>query len=60
MVPVLCRMGWTIVVAALVLPAIGLFPHPTAREAQAMMYIAVAIAIVAVGAVGSPRRAHRS
>ena len=57
MLRTLCRMGLTAVVAALTVLAIGLFPHPGARQATAMMYIAVAVAIVAVGALWRPRRA---
>ncbi len=57
MIRILCRMGLTIVVGALTLLAIGLFPHPAARQATAMMYIAVAVAIVAVGVVWRPRKA---
>jgi hypothetical protein len=51
---VLCvirRFVMSILVAASVVLAIGLFPHPTTREAQAMMYISSAIAIVSLGLV---------
>ncbi len=58
MVRTLCRIGMTVVVAALTLLAIGLFPHPPARQATAMMYIAVAVAIVAVGALWRPGKAR--
>ena len=57
MIRMLCRMLMTILAATPVVLAIGLFPHPGAREAQAMMYIACAVAIVAVGAVWRPRKA---
>ena len=45
------RIGMTVVLVVAVLGAIGLFPHPSARHAEAMMYIAAAIAIVALGSV---------
>ena len=51
------RLGTTVVLAVAVLGAIGLFPHPSARQAEAMMYIAAAIAIVAWGAVWRQKRA---
>ena len=50
------RIGTTVVLGVAVLGAIGLFPHPSARHAEAMMYIASAIAIVAVGALWRRRR----
>ena len=37
--------------------AIGVVPHPGERAAQAMMYIALAIAIVTLGAFWRPHRA---
>ncbi len=53
---ILCRLILGILAAAPVAIAIGLYPHPSARGAQATMYIAAAIAIVAMGAVWRPRR----
>ncbi len=35
----------------------GIIPHPSARLAQTLMYVAVAVAILALGSSWRPRRA---
>ena len=37
---------------------VGVIPHPTVRMAQAMMYVALALAIVALGAAWRPKGAR--
>ena len=52
------RMAVTIFGVVALALTIGIVPHPAARAAQAMMYIALAIAIMAVGAAWRPNKAQ--
>ena len=60
MIRTLCRIALTALSAAAVLLAIGVFPHPTGPEARTMMYVASAIAIVALGRAWRPGRSKQA